>query len=350
MNLTRSFRTVLATATIALLALSACGSDSDDASSAPENEEAGGESLPAAELALVAYSTPQEAYEEIIAAFRKTPPGKNITFSQSYGASGDQSRAVESGLPADVVAFSLEPDVTRLVKAGIVAADWNRDQHKGMVTDSVVVIGTRKGNPEKIKGWPDLTRDGIEVITPNPFTSGGARWNVMAAYGAASDVGRDEGAGVAYLGDLFANVPVQDDTARKSLQTFTSGKGDAIIAYENEAVFARSKGAPLDYVVPDQTILIENPVAVTANSRHPEAAKAFVDFLRSPTAQRIFADAGYRPVVDGVATADEFKKPAKLFTIADFGGWSAVTTKFFDPQGSVMADVERKLGVSTAKS
>jgi sulfate/thiosulfate-binding protein len=350
-NLRRPIRSVLAATTIALLALTGCGSDSEETSSTPANGEAGdGPALPAAELALVAYSTPQEAYEKIIAAFRKTTQGRKITFSQSYGASGDQSRAVESGLPADVVAFSLEPDVTRLVKAGIVAADWNSDQFKGMVTDSVVVIGTRKGNPENIKGWSDLTRPNVEVITPNPFTSGGARWNVMAAYGAASDVGKDDAAGVAYLGNLFANVPVQDDTARKSLQTFTGGKGDAIIAYENEAVFAQDKGAPLDYVVPDQTILIENPVAVTANSRHPEAARAFVAFLRSETAQRIFADAGYRPVVEGVAEPAEFKAPAKLFTIADLGGWTAVTDRFFSPQGSVMADVERKLGVSTARS
>ena len=351
MNLGRPLRTAVAAVAVAVLALTACGSDGDNSSAGPKGEDtAGGQSLPAAELALVAYSTPQEAYEKVIAAFQKTAQGKNITFSQSYGASGDQSRAVESGLPADVVAFSLEPDVTRLVKAGIVAADWNSDAYKGMVTDSVVVIGTRKGNPKNIKGWSELTRPGVEVITPNPFTSGGARWNVMAAYGATSDVGKDDGAGVAYLGNLFANVPVQDDSARKSLQTFTGGKGDAIIAYENEAVFARSKGARLDYVVPDQTILIENPVAVTANSRHPEAAKAFVAFLHSATAQRIFADAGYRPVVEGVAKPGEFKAPAKLFTIADLGGWSAVNTKFFGPQGSVMADVERKLGVSTAKS
>jgi sulfate/thiosulfate-binding protein len=331
-------------------ALTACGGDGDETSSAPGTEAGAGRSLPAAELALVSYSTPQEAYEKIIAAFQKTAQGRNITFSQSYGASGEQSRAVESGLPADVVAFSLEPDVSRLVKAGIIAPDWNGDQYKGMVTDSVVVIGTRKGNPENIKGWSDLTRPGIEVITPNPFTSGGARWNVMAAYGAASDVGRNDRAGVDYLNRLFANVAVQDDTARKSLQTFTGGKGDAIIAYENEAIFARSKGAPLDYVVPDQTILIENPVAVTANSRHPEAARAFVDFVRSETAQRIFADNGYRPVVEGVAKSGEFKAPAKVFTIADLGGWGPVTTRFFDPEKSVMTDVERKLGVSTAKS
>lgn len=304
-------------------------------------------SLTAAQLALVAYSTPQEAYGKIIAAFRNTPQGRNITFTQSYGASGDQSRAVASGLPADIVAFSLEPDITRLVRAGIVAADWDTDRHKGMVSDSIVVLVTRKGNPKHIKGWGDLTRPGIEVITANPFASGGARWNVMAAYGAMSDAGRDDRAGVSYLNDLFKHVSVQDDSARKSLQTFAGGKGDVLIAYENEAIFAQQHGQDLPYVIPDQTILIENPVAVTVKTRHPDQARAFVDFLRSQTAQRIFADAGYRPVVGGAAKEGEFKTPARLFTIADLGGWSGVNKRFFDPQASVMAGVEQSLGVST---
>jgi sulfate/thiosulfate-binding protein len=301
--------------------------------------------LPAAKLSLVAYSTPQQAYEEIIKAFRATPQGRNITFTRSFGASGDQSRAVEAGLTADIVAFSLEPDITRLVKKGIVRPDWNTDAHKGIVTDSVVVYAVRKGNPKNIKTWADLTRPGVEVLTPNPFTSGGARWNVMAAYGQAAKTG-GERAGVAYLERLFRNVPVQDDTARKSLQTFTSGKGDALLAYENEAIFAQQKGQPLDYVVPDSTILIENPVAVTTTSKHPQQAKAFLDFLRTPQAQGIFAKNGYRPVVPKVSSPHAHPLPAGLFTIADFGGWAEVTKKFFDPAGSVMADVERGIGVS----
>jgi sulfate transport system substrate-binding protein len=299
-------------------------------------------------LSLVAYSTPQEAYTQIIEAFGETAAGKNVGFTKSFGASGDQSRAVEAGLAADVVAFSLEPDMTRLVKAGIVAEDWNKDAHKGMVTNSVVVIGTREGNPKGLTDWPDLIKPDVEVITPNPFTSGGARWNVLAAYGAASDVGKNKAAGVAYLGALFQNVPVQDDNARKSLQTFSSGKGDAILAYENEAIFARQKGKPLEYTVPDETILIENPVAVTANSKHPKEAKAFLDFLRSEQAQQIFVDNGYRPVVDSVA-AGKFPAPSGLFTIVDLGGWKDATKEFFDPEGSVMADVERGLGVSVEK-
>jgi sulfate/thiosulfate transport system substrate-binding protein len=296
------------------------------------------------ELSLVAYSTPQAAYEQIIKAYQKTEQGKNVTFTKSFGASGDQSRAVESGLRADIVAFSLEQDMTRLVKPGLVAQDWNAGQYQGMITNSVVVIATRKGNPENLRTWDDLIKPGVEVITPNPFTSGGARWNVLAGYGAKSARDTDRAAGVAYLNSLFKNVPVQDENARKSLQTFISGKGDAILAYENEAIFAQQNKQPLDYTVPDATILIENPVAVTANSDHPAEARAFLEYLHTPEAQKIFVDNGYRPVVAGVPA--NFPTPAGLFTITDLGGWPKVNSEFFDPKTGIMAEIERSLGVS----
>jgi sulfate/thiosulfate-binding protein len=299
-------------------------------------------------LTLAAYSTPREAYEEIIPAFAATPAGAGVSFDQSYGSSGEQSRAVEAGLPADVVALSLEPDVTRLVEAGLVAEDWARDAHGGMVTDSVVVLAVRKGNPKGIQGWDDLTQPGREVITPNPFTSGGARWNVMAAYGAQLELGRSEEEAVDYLRALFANVAVQDKSARESLQTFVGGKGDVLIAYENEAITAQQKGEELEYVVPDQTILIENPVAVVTESEHPEQARAFLDFLRSPKAQRIFGEKGYRPVDADVLAEFEYPTPPALFTIADLGGWDEVTARFFDRDGGVMAEIEENLGVPIA--
>src|SRR5215213_2326689 len=237
---------LVAASSVAVFALAACGGGADAGSGTSSDAEK-------VTLALVAYSTPQEAYEQIIKAFQGTSDGENVEFTTSFGGSGDQSRAVEAGQPADVVAFSLEPDMTRLVKAGMVAEGWNSDEHKGMVTDSVVVITTREGNPKNLSDWDDLTKSGVEVITPNPFASGGARWNVMAAYGAASDVGEDEQAGVDYLNALFKNVPVQDDSARKSLQTFAGGKGDALLAYENEAIFAQQNDQKIDYTVPDET-------------------------------------------------------------------------------------------------
>jgi sulfate transport system substrate-binding protein len=331
----------MAALAIGIPMMAACGTNSGSGT--------GGSAGGKVQLSLVAYSTPQAAYEQLIKSFQATPAGKNVTFTKSFGASGDQSRAVEAGLKADIVAFSLEPDITRLVKAGLVAEDWNTDAAKGMITDSVVVIATRKGNPKGLRTWDDLTRPGTQVITPNPFTSGGARWNVLAGYGAKSNKGTDKNTGVTFLNALFRNVPVQDDSARKSLQTFTSGKGDAIIAYENEAIFAQHNHQPLDYTVPDSTILIENPVAVAKNSAHPAEAKAFLAFLHTPEAQKIFVDNGYRPVVQGVPGVDRFPTPSGLFTIKDLGGWPVVNKEFFDPQAGVMADVERKLGVSTSK-
>jgi sulfate transport system substrate-binding protein len=344
-----------------VLAVAACSSSKSSSSSttaspattagatAATAASAGQSPLPAATLSLVAYSTPQAAYDQIIKAFQATPQGKNIKFTESFGASGDQSRAVESGLSADIVAFSLAPDMTRLVKDGIVASDWASGPYKGMVTDSVAVFVVRKGNPKHIETWSDLTKPGVQVITPNPFTSGGARWNVMAAYGANSNTGKDDAAGVSYLTALFHNVPVQDSSARAQLQTFVGGKGDVMIDYENDAIFAQQKGQAVDYVIPDQTILIENPVAVTAKSSHPEQAKAFLAFLFTPTAQKIFAQNGYRPIVPGIAPDAQFKTPSGLFTINDLGGWTAVNTKFFDPTSSVMATIENKLGVPTKK-
>ncbi|HEY3070090.1 MAG TPA: sulfate ABC transporter substrate-binding protein [Gaiellaceae bacterium] len=296
-------------------------------------------------ITLVAYSTPKEAYEAVIPAFQKTSAGKGVKFEQSYGASGEQSRAVEAGLPASVVAFSLAPDVDRLVEADIVSADWNKDRYKGMVTDSVVVFVVRNGNPKGIHTWDDLVKPGIQVITPNPFTSGSARWNLMAAYGAQLELGRTPDQALAYLGDLLENTPVQDKSAREALQTFVGGKGDVMLAYENEAITAQQKGEDVDYVVPDQTILIENPVAVTKDA--PESAKAFVTFLRTPPAQKIFGQKGYRPVVKSVLDQFDYPQPSSLFTIDRFGGWSEVTDKFFDRDNGLVAKIEQGLGVST---
>ena len=323
--------------------LVACGSSSKTTSSSSNGS--GAAASAGGNIDLVAYSTPQEAYKALKAAFNKTDAGKGVTFTESYGGSGDQSRAVVAGQPADFVEFSLEPDMDRLVKANLVAAGWNADEHKGMVTDSVVVLVTRKGNPKGIKSWEDLLKSGIEVVTPNPFTSGGARWNVMAAYGSQIVQGKSEGQALQFLQDLFSHVVVQDDSARKSLQTFSGGKGDVLLAYENEAIFAQQQGEAIDYVVPDQTILIENPVAVTINAKNPAAAKAFKDFLFTKEAQQIFADNGYRPVLKGVADG-KFPTPKQLFDITKFGNWSDVTKTFFDNKTGKMVAIEQNIGVS----
>jgi sulfate/thiosulfate transport system substrate-binding protein len=293
-------------------------------------------------LTLVAYSTPREAYEALIPLFQATPEGTGVQFETSFGGSGDQSRAVEGGLPADVVAFSLEPDITRLVKAGLVAEDWNSDEYKGMVSDSVVALAFRPGNPKGIKGWDDLLKEGVEVITPNPLTSGGARWNVLAAYGAQLKLGKTEEEATEYLRQLFTHVPVQDKSARESLATFAGGKGDVLISYENEAIAAQQAGETLEYIVPDQTMLIENPIAVDSESANPDKAKAFIDFLRTPDAQKVFGEKGYRSILPEVLETFDFPKPTDLITIADFGGWPDATTKFFDPDTGIVAKVQQQ--------
>jgi sulfate/thiosulfate-binding protein len=307
----------------------------------------GGTSGGAGSLSLVAYSTPQEAYEEIIPAFKKTTGGKDVSFNQSYGASGDQERAVEAGLKADVVALSLAPDVNKLVKANKVAADWDKDKYDGFVTNSVVVFAVRKGNPKNIKTWDDLIKDGVEVIEPNPFTSGGAKWNVMAAYGSQLEQGKSPQQAQDYLAQLFKNVPVQDKSAREALQTFVGGKGDALLAYENEAITAQQKGEDVDYVVPDETILIQNPIAVTTNAS--DKAKAFVDFTRSNEAQKIYAEKGYRSVIPRLVDKTKYPTPPNLFEITKFGGWNKVNDEFFDPDKGIVAKIEQDLGVSTEK-
>jgi sulfate transport system substrate-binding protein len=339
---TRAGVTAVLVVAMALVA-GACGSSkSDDSASTSGTAGAGGD------LNLVAYSTPQAAYTGIEAAFQKTPAGKGVKFKESYGASGDQSRAVDGGQPADYVAFSLETDMTRLVKSGKVASDWNANQYKGFVTDSVVVFVVRKGNPDNIQTWDDLTKPGVEVVTPNPFSSGAARWNIMAGYGAAIKQGKSPAEAEQYLSDLFKNVVVQDDSGRKALGTFTGGKGDVLLSYENEAIFAQQNGEDIDYVVPDQTILIENPVAITTDSANPVSAKAWLDYVYTPEAQKIFADNGYRPVVSGVVPDDQFPTPSGLFTINDLGGWPDVASKFFDTKTGIVAAIEQSIGVAVA--
>ena len=329
---------VLALAVLAAVT-AGCGGGSSDS----PGSDSGGDVT----LSLVAYSTPREVYQELIPLFQETEAGADVSFEESYASSGEQSRGVESGLPADYVAFSLEPDITRLVEAGLVDADWNANEHKGMVSNSVVVFAVRKGNPKNIRTWDDLVRDGIEVITPNPFTSGGAKWNLMAAYGAQIEQGKSEAEAKDFVARLLANTPVQDKSAREALQTFSQGKGDVMLAYENEAIFVQAQGEDIDYVVPEQTILIENPIAAMSKSEQLEAVQAWIDFVRSPEAQRVFGEHGYRPVNQDVAGEFDFQQPSGLFTIADFGGWAEVNETFFDREDGVVAKIEQELGVPT---
>jgi sulfate transport system substrate-binding protein len=319
----------------AAFGLAACGSSSSSGGSSKE-------------LTLVAYSTPQAAFEKLIPAFQGTSVGTGVSFKQSYGPSGEQSRSVTNGLHADVVDFSLEPDVERLVKAGLVSANWNHNATHGFVSNSVAVLIVRKGNPKHIKDWADLVKPGVQVVTPNPFTSGGARWNIMAAYGAQIKAGKTPAEAEAYLKELFGNVVSQDSSARNALQTFVSGRGDVLIDYENEAIAYEKKGESLEYVIPKDTILIQNPIAVLGAGAAAATAQKFVDYVLSPAGQAIWAKEGYRPVISGVSAA-RFPTPAGLFTIDSLGGWKKVTNEFFAPETGIVTKIEQGLGVSTAK-
>lgn len=333
---------LLAIAVAALVAIAAgCGGDDGSASGTSSSGGGGGT------VTIVGYSVAREVYADVISAFEQTPEGAGVDFKESYAASGEQSRAVAAGLDADYVAFSLEPDMTRLVDAGLVDKDWNSGPQKGFVSDSVVVLITRKGNPKGITGWDDLIKDGVEVITPNPFTSGAAQWNIMAAYGAQIEQGKTEQQGLDYLDALFRNVPVQPSSGREALEVFEAGKGDVLLSYENEAIAAQRAGQDIDYVIPDQTILIQNPVATVNTSENPATAKAFEAFALSPAGQRIFGENGYRPTDPTVAKQFDYPAPKGLFTIDDLGGWPEVKSKFFDPDNGAVTKIFQGQGIAT---
>jgi sulfate/thiosulfate-binding protein len=297
---------------------------------------------------LVAYSTPKPAYAALIKAFEATPAGKGVTFSQSFGASGAQATSVVDGLPADVVNFSLSPDMQKLVKAGLVSSTWADTPTKGMVTDSIVTFIVRKGNPKHITNWASLVKSGVSVITPNPFSSGSAKWNIMAAYGAELAQGKSKKQAQDYLKELLAHTKSQPSSASNALQTFLSGEGDVLLDYEDDALYAQRKGEPISIVTPPNTILIQNPIAVTTKPSDPTAAKAFEAFLLSTAGQKIWGEQGYRPVLPKVASEFKFATPKKVFTIASLGGWTKVDTTFFTTGTGTVAQIEQSLGVSTA--
>jgi sulfate/thiosulfate transport system substrate-binding protein len=335
------WKVAVAASVVGVITLAGCGGSSSGAGSSGKSES----------LSLVGFSILEQANKTVTADFEKTSAGKNVTFSTSYGASGDQSRAVEGGLKADIVHFSLEPDVKRLVDSGQVAADWNKTPTKGILTQSVVVIAVRPGNPKHIEGWDDLVKPGVKVITPNPASSGSAKWNVLAAYGHVLANGGSEADAKAYLKKFFDHVAALPGSGRDATTAFTSGNGDVLLSYENEAILARQSGADLDYIVPDQTLLIQNPGAVTKDAS--PAAKKFLTYLTGKEAQTVYEQNGFRPLVSGITDpvkgandeSNPFPQPTKLLTIdKDFGGWSVANTKFFDEDKGIVTAIQKETG------
>ena len=304
-------------------------------------------------VSLVGFSILKTANKEVVADFKKTDDGKDVTFSESYGASGDQARAVIAGLKADQVHLSLEPDMTKLTDEGLVADNWKDGPNKGIVTQSVVVMVVRKGNPKNIKGWDDLIKPGVEIVTPNPGSSGSAKWNILAAYGQVLASGGSDAEAQAYLKKLLANVAAFPGSAKDATTAFEGGTGDVLLSYENEAIQARAAGADFDYVVPDETLLIENPAAVTKDAS--DAAKKFLEYQIGKEGQTDYASQGFRPLDDSIKVevkgandpADAFPTPTTLLTVdEDFDGWAEANTKYFDDENGIVTKLIADSGKS----
>ena len=334
----RRGRTATVIAAVAATALAVAGCSSSKSTTSGSGGSGGNSG---GKVAIVAYSVPKPAYDALETAFKATADGKGVSFSASYGASGTQSKAVASGQPADYVNFSTGSDMTKLVP-NFVGSDWNSGATKGIVSDSVVVIVVRKGNPKHITGWDDLVKPGIKIVTPDPASSGSAKWNILAAYQHVISDGGTDAQAQDYLTKFFKNVVAKPASGSAATSTFTSGTGDVLISYESEAIAARVKGANIDYVVPQESVLIQTPGAVTLKAS--QAAKNFLAFVLSTAGQQIFAEKGFRPAVSGVTAtnvpgandpANPYPSVAKLTTIADLGGWSAVNSKFFGDNGIV---------------
>jgi sulfate/thiosulfate transport system substrate-binding protein len=336
MRLSISVLVLLATALLA----AGCGGSDDSATGA--SGSSGGS------LDVVGYSTPEAVYQEALEpAFEKTAQGEGVSFSNSFGASGDQSRAVAAGQPASVVHFAQAGDMERLVEEGQVDASWDKQPYDGIAQDSVVVITVRKGNPEGIESLDDVLAKDVDVVTPNPFSSGAARWNIMAVYGTEINAGKSPDEALAAVKTLLEKAVAQPGSARDALAAFTQGQGDVLLGYENEAIKAQDEGEDVEYVVPPSTILIETPIAVTKDAAEP-AAQDFLDFVWSDAGQEIWAENGYRPVNPKLVDSKQFPTPDKLFKISQFGGWGKVNDEFFDEETGSVAKIEGELGVSTS--
>ena len=299
-------------------------------------------------LSVIGYSIPTAVFPKLQAAYEATAGGKDVKFNDSFAASEVQSKAVAAGLPADVVNFSVQGDMDRLVAAKLVDRSWAANRYHGVVSKSVVVFVLRNGNPKHIRTWDDLVKPGVQVVFPNPFSSGGAKWDIMAAYGAQLREHKTPKQAQAYLKTLFQHNVSQDTSGRNALNTFLSGKGDVLLDYESDAKLAQSQGRPVFYLIPKATLQIETPLAAV-NGSNKATAQRFVNWLYTPAAQTIWAQNGFRPVDPKVAKRFKAQFPPRpqLFRIGYVGGWTKVDKQFFDPTTGIVARIEQSLGVST---
>ena len=337
-----------ASAILATLVLAACSSDGGEGGTSPVGTDvAAGDCTPAETpvINFAAYSTPREAYGKIIPAFfshwKEDHDDQNVIFQESYAGSTTQAANVVAGYEADVVALSLGPDVDVIADAGLITHDWEDTTDGGMVSTSVVVFDVRPGNPLGIQDWDDLAADGVEVLTPDPASSGGARWNLVSAWGSAlrghaGVTEGDEPGAQALLEGVLGNVIVFDKNARDSIQNFEAGNGDVAITYENEIFTAQDAGLEDEAVYPPSSVLIENPAAIVdANvDKHcvREVAEAFVEYLHTPEVKAVFDEAGYRSTDLAEAQKGGGRFPAieDLWDVDELGGWNELNQLFAD--------------------
>lgn len=304
-------------------------------------------------LNLVAYSTPKPVLAKLISRFGHQPAGQGVSFAQSYGPSGSQARAIAAGQPADIAFLSTGLDIDTVADAGVVSKSWTKTPYGGIAADSVVAFVVRPGNPKHIHGWKDLVKPGVQVVTPDPFPSGSAKWNVLAAYGSARKSGMSNRKAIRFVTKLFKNVVSQDSSGSNAANTFFSGKGDVLLTYESEAYAAFAAGKQGKLVVPEPTMLIQLPMVATKNA--PAAAKAFIKYAHAPKQQRIFAANGYRPVVKSVLKRPDLASWRKkydtgpTFNIQDrlFGGWRKADKVWFDLASGRMVKIEQAVGGPT---
>ncbi len=344
--MTKRVRSVVAIALVGALGLAACGSD-DGGDGAGGSGGSGGSGGGSTTLNIVGFAVPEAANKAIAEEWHATPEGDGVRFQTSYGASGDQSRAVASGLEADYVHFSVASDVTRLVDEGLVAEDWDDGPTKGIVSSSVVVFAVRSGNPKGIETWDDLIEPGVEIVTPNPSSSGAARWNALAAWGQVIEAGGTEAEAEAYVTAFFENVVALPGSGRDATTAFLGGTGDVLMAYENEAILAHQNGEEFDYLIPETTMLIENPGAVLIDA--DPKAQEWLDFVLSADGQRQFARTGFRPIIEDVDfgevegandPSNPFPEVENLLTVDDdFGDWSSLSDTFFDEETGIITEI-----------
>ena len=314
----------------------------------------GGSSSNSDSVSVVGFSVLKTANEPVIADFQMTDAGKGVKFTTSYGASGDQSRAVAGGLPADEVHLSLEPDVASLVSAGLVDPSWNQTPTKGILTDSEVVFLVRKGNPLGIKTWDDLAKPGVKIITPNPASSGSAKWNILAAWAHVSGQGGTDAQAKEFVTKILKNTIALPGSGSDALASFVAGNGDVLLAYENDSIAARAAGDAVDYILPDDTLLIQNPAALTKDASAPAAD--FLKFQLSTAGQTDYAKAGFRPVIQGINVqvpgandpSNPFPAVKKQYTIdKTFGGWEKANSEFFDDKTGIITKIISGLNVGS---